>query len=402
MSPSALGDYREAAATLSPPAVSQFLAAHDWELEARQDHVREIWRLPGPNGDVEGRIMLPLARDFADFHQRFEDTLVSLGHIHSMDAVELYEKVLATRADLFFVRLDQAMLDGTIPFQQAEKTLQALYKMVRAAATTAADPTHSHRGRRPAGVTEFLEDDVRLGHTKRGSFVFTIVTRLGDPPPVTTDQVDPITPFPRKVMETLARGLESAERLTRQWDERVLEEPGRAGLSAGLVESLEDMAQPVQLRQVDLSFEWAAAEPRPDVGLATIVLDRDVMGELPRVRERLVRQEEPPRRETLVGIVKGLSRDDSSDDEVETASVTLAAEVNGKQRSVHLTVSGEDHDWAIAAYRQKIPFTVSGDLTYEKRAWRLLGEIEVDSTFLRHHAGLRPSAGDDLSDQAGD
>ncbi|GAA3479143.1 hypothetical protein [Streptomyces yanii] len=259
MSPSALGDYREAAATLSPPAVSQFLAAHDWELEARQDHVREVWRLAGPNGNIEGRIMLPLAQDFADFQRRFEDTLVSLGHIHSMDAVELYEGILATRADLFFVRLDQAMLDGTIPFQQAEKTLQALYKMVRAAATTAADPSHSHRGRRPAGVAEFLEDDVRLGHTKRGSFVFTIVTRLGDPSPVLPDQVDPITPFPRRVMETLARGLETAERMTRHWDEQVLEEPGRSGLSAGLVESLEDMAQPVQLRQVDLSFEWAAA-----------------------------------------------------------------------------------------------------------------------------------------------
>ncbi|MDB1086456.1 hypothetical protein PJ985_02585 [Streptomyces sp. ACA25] len=364
--------------------------------------MREIWRLPGSDGDVEGRIMLPLAQDFADFHKRFEDTLVSLGHIHSMDAVELHERVLATRADLFFVRLDQAMLDGTIPFQQAEKTLQALYKMVRAAATTAADPTHSHRGRRPAGVKDFLEDDVRLGHTKRGSFVFTIVTRLGDPPPENRDEADVVTPFPRRVMETLARGLETAERMTRHWDERVLEEPGCSGLSAGLVESLEDMAQPIQLRQVDLSFEWAAAEARPDVGLATITLDREVMGKLPRVRERLVRQEEPPRRETLVGIVKGLSRDDSSDDEVETASITLAAEVNGKQRSVHLTVSGEDHDWAIVAYRQKIPFTVSGDLTYEKRAWRLVGEIEVDSRFLRHHTDLQSSIGTAPPDESSD
>jgi hypothetical protein len=330
--------------------------------------------------------MLPLAQDFDDFSRRFEDTLVSLGHIHSMDAIELYERILATRADLFFVRLDQAMIDGTIPFQQAEKTLQALYKMVRAAATTAADPTHSHRGRRPAGVAEFLEDDVRLGHTKRGSFVFTIVTRLGDPAPTEPEREDVLRPFPRRVMETLARGLETTERLTRQWDEEVLETPGHSGLSAGLVESLEDMVQPSHLRKLDLSFEWAAAEPRPDVGLATIVLDRDGMVELPRVRERLVRQEEPPRRETLVGFVKGLNRDDAPGEEEETASVTLAAEVNGKQRLVHVTLSGEDHDWAIAAYRQKIPFTVTGNLAYERRAWRLSGEIEVDASFLRHLA----------------
>ncbi|WP_078900728.1 hypothetical protein [Streptomyces sp. SBT349] len=388
MSSSALDGYREAADTLSPAAVSQFLAAHDWELESRQDRVREIWRLKDASGRVEGRVMLPLAGEFVDFGKRFEDVLVSLGHIHSMDAGELYERIITTRADLFFVRLDQIMIDGTIPFQQAEKTLQALYKMVRAAATTAADPSHPHRGRRPAGVTEFLEDDVRLGHTKRGSFVFTIAARLGDYAPALAgrSESDPVSPFPRKVMETLARGLETAEYLTRQWDEEILEAPWRAGLSAGLVESLEDMVQPSHLRRLDLSFEWAVTEPRPDVGLTTITLDRDVMVELPRVRERLVRQEEPPRREMLVGIVKSLSRDEAVDGEEETASITLAAEVNGKQRHVHLTVSGEDHDWAIVAYRQKLPFTVTGDLTYERRAWRLMGEIAVDASFLEHHA----------------
>ncbi|WP_280293252.1 hypothetical protein [Nocardia abscessus] len=52
--------------------------------------------------------------------------------------------------------------------------------MMKAAATTADDPTHSQRGRRSAVVTNFLEDDIRLGHTKRGSFVFTVVTRLGE------------------------------------------------------------------------------------------------------------------------------------------------------------------------------------------------------------------------------
>ncbi|WLQ34665.1 hypothetical protein P8A18_15020 [Streptomyces castrisilvae] len=387
MSTSPLGDYREAAATLSPSAVSQFLAAHQWELEARQDHVREIWRLPGTNGAIEGRIMLPLARGFDDFSQRFTDTLLSLGHIHSLDAVTLYERIIATRADLFFIRLDQAMVDGTIPFQQAEKALQALYKMMRSAATTAHDPSRSHSVRSPSVVSNFLEDDVRLGHTKRGSFVFTIVARLGDAPPKSEGQGPQAPPFPRRVMETLARGLETTERLTREWSDDVLTSPGRAGISAGLVESLEDLSQPSHLRQLDLSFEWAAAEPRPDVGLATITLDRDVMVELPRVRERLVRQEEPPRQETLVGLVKGLNRDDSaSADDEETADVTLAAEVNGKSRLVHVMLSGEDHEWAIQAYQEKLPFTVSGSLSYERRAWRLVSDIEVDASFLRHHA----------------
>ncbi|GAA0356306.1 hypothetical protein ACOT81_39775 [Streptomyces sp. WI04-05B] len=388
MSVTELSSYREVASTLTPSAVSQFLAAHDWELETRQAQIREIWRLTSSSGALEGRIMVPLATAYTDFQQRFEETLESLGYIHNWDAQELHEHIIGTHADLFFVRLDQTMTDGTIPFHQAEKTIQALYKMMRAAATTAASPSHPHRGRLPSGVSDFLDEDVRLGHTKSGSFVFTIVTRLGESPPSTNAEVgvepaDSLQRFPRRVMETLARGLETTERLSRQWDERVIDAPGSQGVSASLIESLEDIAAP-HLRSVDLSFEWAAAVPRPDVGLATIVLDRDVMAELPRVRERLVRQEEPPRQGTLVGLVKTLSRDEASTDDEETASVVLTADVHGKLRRVHMTLSGEDHNWAVIAYQRKLPFTVTGMLGFERRAWHLTGDLVVDSSFLRH------------------
>jgi hypothetical protein len=212
--------YREAAASLTPPAVAQFLAAHDWELEARQDRIKEIWRSPEADGRRAERIMLPLATDYVDYPQRFADTLTALGHIHDWDAAELLERIAATRADLFHVRLDQPMTDGTIPFQQAEGTLQALLKLLKAAATSAAAPGHPHRGRRPAAVSDFLEDGVRLGHTKRGSFVFTVVTRLGEPVAVAAESRQPA--FPRRVMETLAQGLETTQRLASAWDETLL------------------------------------------------------------------------------------------------------------------------------------------------------------------------------------
>ncbi|MFD6026047.1 hypothetical protein [Streptomyces griseoluteus] len=333
--------------------------------------------------------MIPLATDFEDFTPRFVDALESLGHIHAWDAGQLLERVIATRADLFFVRLDQEMMDGTIPFQQAEKTLQALLKMMKSAATTAADPYHSHRGRRPAVVNDFLDEDVRLGHTKHGSFIFTIVSRLGDadPQPI-GNRERPTMPFSRQVMETLARGLETTKRLTRTWDQEAFASPSRLGLSAGLVESLEEMSQPQHLRSLELSFEWAAAERKPDVGLATIVLDRDLLGELPSVREQLVRSEEPVRRETLMGPVKSLVRDQSTPSEEASGTAIVVADINGRTLKVHVPLVGEDHTWAIMAYEQRLPFTVTGDLSYERRAWRLSGHIEVDSSFLRHRSGF--------------
>lgn len=367
--------------SVTPQAVAQFLAAHDWELEAQQAGVRQLWRPPGTTGAPQTRVMLPLAQDFVDFHRRFVEALTVLGHVHSVDASQLYERVMGTRADLFFVRLDQTSLDGTIPFKQAEETLQALYKMMRAAATTAADPSHSHLGRRPAAVTEFLEDDVRLGHTKQGSFVFTLVARHGegDTP---SDSPDPVTPFPRRVMETLARGLETTKQLAYNWDDTVLDDPEGTGVSTGLVESLDDIGQAEQLHKLDLTFEWAASEPRPDVGLATIEFGRDVLDRLPVVRERLVRRNELPARVTLVGSVRTLKREEDAEGEEESATVALQADVSGKQRTVHMSLAGDDHRWAIIAYSGRLPFTVTGDLTFERRAWRL-SNVEVDPSYFQ-------------------
>lgn len=389
MSASKLDSYRSVASTITPAAVRRYLATHSWHLEASRPNVKEIWELNDDEGRPAGRIMLPLATQFNDFSQRFNDAIYSLGQIYDWSADHLLERIMAARADLFFVRLDQEMVDGTIPFRQAETTLEALLKMLKAAATSAADPNHTHRGRRPAQVNEFLDDDVRLGHTKRGSFVFTVVARLGDEGQ--GEVIDsPVAPFSRQVMSTLAYGLEETKKVTSVPDALLAPyEPHAVGMTASLVESLEDMTQAEGLRELDLSFDWANVGEAPPVGRAPIILTRTHIDKLPAVRERLTRREEPPRRVTLVGQVRGLSREGAGDDN-EVATVVITADVSGRLRNVQMELSTEDHDWAILAYRNKIPITVTGDLSYERRAWRLVGQVELNSEFLRHRFGDDP------------
>jgi hypothetical protein len=187
-------------------------------------------------------------------------------------------------------------------------------------------------------------------------------------------------------MQTLAQALETTRDLTRSFDESTIASAAEFGLSASLVESLEAIASPRSLRSLDLSFRWAAGEPAPTVGARPIVLDRDAINALPRVRERLAHREELPRRETLIGSVRSLTRENTRPDEPETATIVLVADVRGKTRAVNVTVTGEDHDWAILAYGSKLPFTVTGDLTREGRGWRLSDPI-VDDEFLRHYLG---------------
>lgn len=378
MSSTSLDSYRELATTLTPSAVQQYLAANQWERESPEHDDREIWRLPGQRA----RVMLPLATDYVDFQQRFSDTLRALAKIYDWDPAFLAERITATHTDLLSVRLDQSTIDGTIPFRQAERTLEGLLKMMRAAATTADDPTHSHRGRRSSTVTKFLEDDIRLAHTQRGSFVFTVVTRLGDPEVPISDGHDV---FPRQVMVTLANALHSSRDLALSRDALAIDKAAQSGLSANLVESLLDLTATDALRKLDLTFAWAAAMPAPDVPTSRIEVDRDAIAGLPHVRERLVRREQPPRTETLVGKVRSLTRGEPDEDEQEEMTIILTAEVDGRDRKIHVPLSGEDYTWAIYAHTNRLPFTVTGNLAFERGAWRLADPITVDSSFLTHH-----------------
>jgi hypothetical protein len=376
--------FREVAAALTPSAVSEFLrACAPWNLEDQIDHLKEIWTRPASGDGPRARLMLPLATDYADYEQRFADALRAIGIVSNWSADELLLRIMSTNADLFFVHLDQAQTDDTIPLRQAEATVDAIYEMVKAAAITADNPYRNQRGGRlPSAVSAFLEEDVRLGHTKRGSFVFTVVSRLDSPsaPAPTVDAgVAPV--FPRRVMETLARGIETTRDLAQGKTVAFLEDPAQTGLSAALVESLEDLVKPEDLRSLELSFQWANTRTRPTVGTKPIRLQHSEVRELSRVRELLIRQEEPPHRETLFGMVKELVRADDMEAE-DAGSVVISAEVKGRRRNVHMILSGEDHRRAIESYQHRLPLIVSGDLMFEHQAWRLVGDIEVDARLI--------------------
>jgi hypothetical protein len=132
------------------------------------------------------------------------------------------------------------------------------------------------------------------------------------------------------------------------------------------------------LRAIGIVNSWSAAE----VGREPIRLDHAAVATLGRVHERLLRVEEPPHRETLFGHVISLSRDADEDLETEASSVVLSAEVNGRYRNVHMVLTGDYHESAIKAYRLKRPLIVTGDLVFERRAWRLTGDIDVDTRLL--------------------
>jgi hypothetical protein len=398
MTPSQLADFSE---ILNPGHLSEFLAVQKWACLADKPF-GQMWAQPGNLTGSISSVVLPKDPKSPDYQRRLEESIGILTTILGLTTAQLAEKVASIRADLFLVRVDQPMLDGTIPLGQATHLLQGIEKMIRAAATTAANPLHSHRGRLPRGVNEFMEQDVRMGHTKSGSFIVTVVARLDDgdigakereievaDKPGTPEQVDPTreapVPFARRVMTTLSRGLDAAHRHASKDSAAFLglDEAVAAGVSLPLVQALNELGSSETLRSLDLSFNWSVSEPPPVDVPRSIVMDRKEFQVLSDVEERLIRIVEPVT-ETIMGQVQSLERAEPGEDDGDNGIAVISADVRGQLRRVHVPLSGSDYDWAIVAHHQKLVYSVTGTLRKDGRKWVLSGDVKPDLSFLQH------------------
>ncbi|MCK2032627.1 hypothetical protein [Microbacterium sp. KSW4-4] len=382
------GEYSD---VLTDSNLAQFLAIQQWSLRADRTF-DQIWL---PNDVTEGvpPILLPRDQRLSDYSRRLGEAVHSIASVFGWRVSDLAEQVATIHADLFFVRVDQHSSDGTIPFSQATSLLENIEQLIRSAALTAWNPASAGRGRVPNTVKEFLSDDVRMGHTKKGSFIITVAARLDTEMPSTgigtavAPSAEDVAPsFTRRVMTQLARGVDATQRFARREDDFVdFDEALGRGMRLPLVQALHDMGDDEGVRSIDLSFEWAATEPQRESVPERITIERGTIEELPSVERRLSQRHEPEQ-VTLVGPVTELKRGNAPQTgEQSEGEVVVRADVNGRLGRITVPLAGEDYDWAIRAHAQRLPFTVSGELIRKGNGWRLGEPIEVDRDFLKFH-----------------
>lgn len=385
-----LDDLTDLEQSITPAAVRQWLASEQWSLVQARAGIAELWSRPesAPDNYLKN-VLLPLATGYADFGRRFKSLLDEIGRAYDLSLPDLAQRIASVSTDIFFVRLDQTTADGTIPFKQATALLTSIQKMVRSAATTAANPEHSHAGRRPRIVNEFIEDDLRFGHTKRGSFIITVAARIDRPVSEqyskghsASAEEDLVEPFSRQVMQTLATGLSATKQHIAK--NKKIEEytdydlAQTQGMNFELVQSLLEITDVEGLRSVDMSFQWATDLRAPNVQ-NEVVFDSSELPELVSVRDNL-RRTEVPETQTLTGRVTDLSRDELGGGQ-EERSILLEAELNGGLKKVRVPLNSAEYEWAIFAHQRRLLLTVTGTPVRRGR-WIMEGSIEIDTRFL--------------------
>jgi len=363
--------------------VAAYLATSGWALEQMYGPGAEVWRLD----QTETRILLPRDTSYLDYNARLHDAVRLLGALHEWSPEQLASSILQTRADVLYVRAEQTDHDGSIPLKQADALIGGSVRLLESAALATVRPRAIYPSRRPARVVDFVNDDLRMGHTQRGSFIITILTRLGEetetrvepgeleaasadvveresnsvalPEPAADErQIVRIPAFQRRVMTTLSTGLVAAARTADDPSLTPLAAGVDFGASSNMYDALDEMSRYEGLGALDLSFAWAPAVPQTSEVESTIVFSHD---ELPRFRTARDRLRERPAlvRDSVTGQVVRLDRGAEKEEGV----VTVVGVVGGgRSRNVRIRLQGDVYRQAVRAHDLRAVVTCSGDL----------------------------------------
>lgn len=405
MSRRAAGVFQEYSDTFTPGSLSQFLAARHWTLHSRRDF-SQTWAIDPGEGKMLNVVHIPTDERLVDFEDSFMSATSRIADFYRLTFSELAERVSAIRADLFFIRVANSSVDGTIPLHGAGDLIESIEKMIKNAAILTANPkATSTGGRRSERVRTFLEEDLRMGHTKRGSFIITIAARLQDPttaantaPPNEPDteiatgyhplaqaaEPDDTLDFSRRVMTTLSRSLDATRRhLDSDEDFLGFEEACDAGMSRGLVEAIDELSEASDGAEIDMSFSWTPALPQEEPAPQKILFTRASIEKSAGVVERFKRTAGEPEIVTVVGPVVALSRDESAASETGAGEIFIQADIGNGIRRIGLQLTGIDYEWAIYAHRNKYPFTATGKIGKKSNRWHMFDPVNVDTTFLQ-------------------
>ncbi|WP_066588538.1 hypothetical protein [Cellulomonas timonensis] len=407
-----------------PRRLSQFLATERWAPRPSRPY-QQTWLHDAGDGSRVRAVHVPTDSALIDYAKRLNEAVYDIAAIYDWSLSELAERVASIQADLYFVRVRDASPDGTIPLHLAADVLDSVEKLVKAAANRANNPKASGKGRTSERVKEFLEDDLRMGHTKRGSFIITVAARLQDdrtagapelqqdgpdqdaPPEqlagstpaeatsqdvaieASSDDVAPVVDdtaasldFSRRVMTTLSRALSITQRHLTEGDDYIgFDEAVADGMLAPVVEAVEELSAIAMGGGVEMSFQWAPSLPQQEDVPDTVAFSSEALGRAPRTLERFRRQDEGDDPIDIAGFVVALEREEG--DDVDSGEVVIQADVGGSVKKVRAELSGTDYEWAVVAHRQRLPFTVNGRLGKKGNRWAVLGPVTVDTSFLQ-------------------
>jgi hypothetical protein len=365
-----------------PEDLAAYLRAHRWQEDTHAHPKATLWTFPSPSPDkaddedADERsvepigMLIPKSASFSDYLTRVAQGLTQLELIEQRPWANIARDVLLVRSDV--IRLQcEVLSQSSIPLDDGRLLVDYLFDMLTAAACSAVFPRAVVPPRRPVQALDYMRR-IQLGHTERGSFIFTAISRVE---PLNTPGAPGLEegwdgPFPRKVTNTLVHALDAVTEATNEVYQRgsfdAFPELVRSGISANLCDALAGMVSNDQsARPVNISVAWASTFPnesRPERPSYRFDPDRAPILRQAAARLRAI---EPIPDELVTGVVTRLSRGEQAEDGV----VTVLTVIHGSVRNLQVPLPHADYRRAVEAHRDRLQVLFKANVQKRGRVW---------------------------------
>lgn len=261
---------------VSLEALKRFLKLNQWHL--KPNRIGNLLMYEGAVDDAGRPILLtlPTSAELEDAPEIISKVLNLLAAIRRTSTQAISEEINNLSCDFLRQRIITPSNSVSIQLKTAEKLLGTLNDLIDYAACLEEDPQPFYGRRRKIGKT--FTERCRFGQTFMGSFGMSILM----PIPPSLDNNSEQTPFERRIMIRIARGLLSIAKGLQEADVSVLTKGYQQGFNANLFESMLEMAKALENHNFEFQFAWSPEFSLPDdVRMNTrLFFSPEVMGPL--------------------------------------------------------------------------------------------------------------------------
>jgi len=359
---------------LSPKFVTRYLRATGWEKAAGNEK-QSLFTYQMDGDPLE--LFLANSEDVRGWQSSVRDALETLSALHEKSFDDMALEVRSIIYDIVQSTIpDELVADDSIDLDVAAEFIWRSKRLLAASAT--AEIVKSQHFKKVKKEAQIYANTCRFGHTFRGSFGFTLESPLSESHHQTTFGVPAAIPFERKVIQRLARGLASAEKVAGADAPKVLASDYEAGWNANICDEIVKLYDAARQSRVSFNFVWSKElSPPPDLrGVGKFILSRSKI-EIIQDAADILRAQDEEQQERVIGWVVELRSEHLSpkllgpDGEI---VVKWESDELGIVR-VHITLPIEDYRLAIQAHDTGYPIEAKGTLKRVGRSWHLIDLI---------------------------
>ncbi|MBL1102656.1 hypothetical protein [Streptomyces coffeae] len=323
----------------------------------------ELWSLPGPAEEV---VLVPMKSGAPDFEKRARILLEDLARIESRALQAVHSAIATVYHDVTDLRASHPSLsDGSIPLEAGYELFLSARRL-RVASAAAAIRRQGHFRNVPARARDQARE-VRLGQTRRGSYIVPIISQARSPEDVYAPQQEHIdiqveeTLFDRRVTATMSRALGVLEEMAgaeREPTPSEIADSVGEGVSYELCQALSKVVKAESVTTVDVTFNWSQVAAPPPGSSPHVEFNEAAIAIVNRVSDHL-----KTRLYTQEHIIYGVITDLSRRPEEETGRVGIETLIKRRRRTVWIDLPDRKYHQAVRCHDVGIPVRVRGVLS---------------------------------------